>query len=115
MNAEKAENGGTFTQSRRSFLRTSAGVLGGLALSQGSLDTLAAKELASGRKPNLVVFLGEGWRYDQLSCMGHPVLQTPNMDRIAREGMSFRNAFVTNALCLPSRASMLTGLYSHSV
>ena len=53
---------------------------------------------------NLVVFLGEGLRYDELSCMGHPIVQTPNMDRIAREGMTFRNAFTTNALCLPSRA-----------
>lgn len=111
---EKLENS-TGTQSRRSFLKTSAGVLGGLALSQASLESLSGKELPTGRKPNIVVFLGEGLRYDELSCMGHPIVQTPNMDRIAREGISFRNAFVTNALCLPSRASLLTGMYSHSV
>jgi arylsulfatase A-like enzyme len=46
--------------------------------------------------------------------MGNPILRTPNMDRLAREGMMFKNAFVTNALCLPSRASILTGLYSHT-
>jgi arylsulfatase A-like enzyme len=101
-------------QSRRSFLKVSAGALGGLALSQGSLETLAAQEPSASRKPNFVFFLGEGLRYDEFSCMGNPIIQTPNMDRLAREGMMFRNAFVTNALCLPSRASILTGLYSHA-
>lgn len=115
MSLENAEAGNPPNQSRRSFLRTSAGVLGGLALNQASLETLAAQQVPSGRKPNLVVFLGEGLRYDELSCMGHPIVKTPNMDRIAREGISFRNAFVTNALCTPSRASILTGMYSHSV
>jgi arylsulfatase A-like enzyme len=115
MTIEKNENGDRPTQSRRSFLKTSAGVLGGLALSQSSLETLAAKEISPGRKPNIIVFLGEGLRYDEMSCVGHPIVKTPNMDRIAQEGMSFRNSFTTNALCLPSRASMLTGLYSHSV
>lgn len=115
MDTEKAESGNAPAQSRRSFLKTGAGVLGGLALNQASLDTLEAQPATPRRRPNLVIFLGEGLRYDELSCMGHPILKTPNMDRIAREGMSFRNAFVTNALCTPSRASILTGLYSHSV
>lgn len=46
--------------------------------------------------------------------MGNPILRTPNMDRLAHEGILFKNAFCTNALCLPSRASFLTGLYSHT-
>jgi arylsulfatase A-like enzyme len=66
------------------------------------------------RQPNIVFFLGEGLRTDELSIAGNKILRTPNMDRIAREGITFRNAFVVNALCLPSRASVLTGLYSHS-
>jgi arylsulfatase A-like enzyme len=66
------------------------------------------------RQPNIVFFLGEGLRYDEFSFRGNPLLKTPNMDRIAREGVLFQNAFVTNALCLPSRASFLTGAYSHS-
>lgn len=103
-------------QSRRSFLKTSAGALGGLtlALGQDSLKTLAAETVSPGRKPNLLVFLGEGLRYDELSCAGNQLVKTPTMDRIVREGMTFKNAFVINALCLPSRATMLTGLYSHA-
>lgn len=103
-------------QSRRSFLKLSAGALSGLTLALGpaAAGTPAAEKISPGRKPNLLVFLGEGLRYDELSCTGNQLVKTPNMDRLAREGMTFGNAFVTNALCLPSRASMLTGLYSHT-
>jgi arylsulfatase A-like enzyme len=106
---------GPLQPSRRSFLKLSAGVLGALALGDAPLDALGQPGAAAKEKPNLVIFLGEGLRYDELSCAGNPILQTPHMDRIAREGMTFQNAFVTNALCLPSRASLLTGLYSHSI
>ena len=49
-----------------------------------------------------------------MSCAGHPFLRTPNIDRIAREGVRFTNAFVTIALCSPSRGCFLTGRYAHS-
>jgi arylsulfatase A-like enzyme len=64
------------------------------------------------RPPNFIIFMTDGQRADQLSAAGHAILQTPNMDRIVHEGIRFENAFVTNALCAPSRASVLTGLYS---
>jgi arylsulfatase A-like enzyme len=65
-------------------------------------------------RPNLVVMMTDDQRADAMSCAGNAILKTPNMDRIAAAGMRFRNMFVTNALCAPSRATLLTGLYSHS-
>lgn len=87
---------------------TIAGIASALALASGPAAA------AGNRKPNIIFLLGEGLRYDEFGFMGNKILKTPNMDRIAREGVVFRNAFCTNALCLPSRASFLTGAYSHT-
>lgn len=65
-------------------------------------------------RPNFVIMMTDDQRYDAMSCAGNTILQTPNMDRLAAEGVRFRNMFVTNSLCAPSRATLLTGLYSHS-
>lgn len=62
---------------------------------------------------NIVIVLTDDHRYDALGFMGHPFLQTPHLDSLAKNGVHFRNAFVTTALCSPSRASILTGQYAH--
>lgn len=62
---------------------------------------------------NIIVVLTDDHRYDALGFMGHPFLETPNLDSLARNGVHFRNAFATTALCSPSRASILTGQYAH--
>src|SRR5688500_19795626 len=62
-------------------------------------------------RPNIVFVITDDQRWDAMGCAGHPYLKTPNMDRIAREGAMFTNAFVTTPLCSPSRASFLTGRY----
>lgn len=64
-------------------------------------------------KPNILWITTEGVPLSVLSCYGSRLSQTPNIDRIAREGMLFRNSFCTNALCAPSRATLLTGKYDH--
>jgi len=66
------------------------------------------------RRPNIVFILTDDQRYDAMSCAGHPWLKAPNMDRLAEEGVLFKNAFVTTSLCSPSRASFLTGCYAHT-
>jgi len=64
---------------------------------------------------NVIFILTDDHRYDFMGFTGKvPWLKTPAMDRLAREGAYFRNTYVTTALCSPSRASILTGLYSHS-
>ncbi|MCK5940566.1 MAG: sulfatase-like hydrolase/transferase, partial [Planctomycetes bacterium] len=64
---------------------------------------------AQDARPNLLLVVTDDQRFDQMSCAGHPVLETPTMDRLARDGVRFRNAFVTTAICAASRASILTG------
>ncbi|MBI3465251.1 MAG: sulfatase [Planctomycetes bacterium] len=64
-------------------------------------------------RPNIVLILMDDLRWDDLGCAGHPFVKTPHIDRLARQGASFQNAFATTPLCSPSRASFLTGLYAH--
>ncbi|HEX7900061.1 MAG TPA: sulfatase [Planctomycetota bacterium] len=68
---------------------------------------------AQDKRPNFILMMTDDQRWDTLSLSGCTLIQTPNMDRIGREGIVFKNAFVTNALCSPSRATFLTGTYSH--
>ncbi|SHI09533.1 sulfatase family protein [Ferrimonas marina] len=97
-----------------------------LPLWSGALATLALPAQASvfpdsieitpvpGAKPHNIVFiLTDDHRYDAMGFMGHPFIQTPHLDSIAAEGVHLENAFVTTSLCSPSRASILTGLYTH--
>lgn len=72
-----------------------------------------AQAEAPRRQPNIIFILNDDQRYDAMGFLD-PALNTPNMDRIAREGVYFPNAFVTTALCSPSRASILTGQYMHN-
>lgn len=66
------------------------------------------------RPRNIVLILSDDHRYDAMGfTKAQPFLQTPNLDRLAAEGVHFKNAFVTTSLCSPSRASILTGLYAH--
>jgi arylsulfatase A-like enzyme len=64
-------------------------------------------------QPNIVWITTEGLPLKVMSCYGGTLIQTPNIDRLAKEGMLFRNSFCTNGLCAPSRATLLTGKYSH--
>ena len=77
----------------------------------GAGPTVAAEPL---KRPNIVFVLTDDMRWDAMGVAGHPHLKTPNIDRLAREGVHFRNAFCTTSLCSPSRASILSGLYAHS-
>ena len=77
-------------------------------------DELPDTGQRDGIKPRNVVFvLTDDHRYDAMGFMGHPFLETPHLDSLASNGVHLKNAFVTTSLCSPSRASILTGLYTH--
>ncbi|MEZ0274243.1 MAG: sulfatase-like hydrolase/transferase, partial [Roseimicrobium sp.] len=91
-------------------------LLGSLAVVASTLHgqaTAPAEASAPIAKPNVLIVLCDDLRADHLSVTGHPHLKTPNIDRVAKEGVLFSNAFCTTSLCSPSRASILSGLYAH--
>ncbi|MCG6158193.1 sulfatase family protein [Rubinisphaera margarita] len=75
-------------------------------------ETVASEKIEGAKPRNVVFILSDDHRYDAMSFMGHPLAKTPHMDAMARNGAHLKNAFVTTSLCSPSRASILTGLYT---
>jgi len=65
------------------------------------------------QRPNIVLIVSDDHSYQTISAYGSKFMQTPNIDRIANEGIRFDKAYVTNSICGPSRAVILTGKYSH--
>src|SRR5690606_36859514 len=65
------------------------------------------------KKPNIIIIISDDHAYQTISAYGSKLAQTPNIDRLANEGAIFNRAFVSNSICGPSRATLLTGKYSH--
>lgn len=74
---------------------------------------LYAQESKRIDKPNIIFIMADDHAYQTISAYGSTLIKTPNIDRLAREGMLMKEAVVTNAVCSPSRAVILTGKYSH--
>jgi arylsulfatase A-like enzyme len=97
--------------SRRQFLARSA--LAG-ACATVSTAQLRASTASPSRRPNFLFLLTDDHRWDMLGCAGNPIIRTPNMDALARDGVRFANAFVTTSICAASRASVFTGLHERT-
>jgi arylsulfatase A-like enzyme len=74
---------------------------------------LAIRRPAPATPPNIIVIMADDHAEQAISAYGSTLIRTPNIDRLADEGIRFRASFVTNAICAPSRAVLLTGMYSH--
>lgn len=90
---------------RRTFLSTSASLVLSSALSAGTKGET--------RRPNVVMIVGDDMGWPDFGFMGHPVIQTPRIDRLAKESAIFPNGYVPTSLCRASLATLLTGLYPH--
>jgi N-sulfoglucosamine sulfohydrolase len=93
---------------RRDFLRTV-----GLGAAAAMAKTLPAAQSENDR-PNILWILSEDISPD-LSCYGAPLVETPNLDELARQGIRYTNAFTTGPVCSPSRSAMITGMYQTSI
>ncbi|WP_262918056.1 sulfatase [Pontibacter sp. E15-1] len=87
-------------------------------LAVGLLATIGScvtnKESAEEKqRPNILFIMSDDHAYQAISAYGSKLIETPNIDRIAKEGMLFTNASVTNSICAPSRATILTGKHTH--
>jgi arylsulfatase A-like enzyme len=67
-----------------------------------------------GERPNILFLLADDQRWDSLGCMSDPFVKSPHIDRLSAEGVTFQRNFVTTSICVCSRASIFTGLYSRS-
>lgn len=65
-------------------------------------------------RPNILIIYADQMRYDAMGCAGNPVIKTPNIDRLSREGVHFEEAYTSYPICCPFRASVLTGKYAQN-
>src|SRR3954465_12109682 len=73
------------------------------------ITNVPSARTAEPARPNILILLADDWRHDTLGCAGHPVVKTPNLDRLAGEGFRFTHACVTTSICGVSRATLFTG------
>ena len=77
------------------------------------LPLRAAADSKPANRPNILFIMTDDHAYHSISAYGSKVNITPHLDKLAADGVRFKNAFVTNSICTPSRATLLTGKYSH--
>ncbi len=97
-------------QRRRDFLKA-VGLVGGSALLGCRAPEPTARP-ANSRKPNIIFILVDDLGYGDLGCYGQEVIQTPNIDRMAAEGMVFTDHYAGSTVCAPSRCSLMTGRHT---
>lgn len=92
---------------RREFIRKAA--TGAAAL--GLAGTLPAFGAGGGKRPNIIVLMADDLGYGDLGCFGATLIPTPNIDRMAQQGVTFTDAHAPASLCTPTRYAVLTGRY----
>jgi N-sulfoglucosamine sulfohydrolase len=93
---------------RRNFMKKSVALLAVSSLMGG---TSCAQNM---EKPNILLIISDDHGTDAVGCYGNPVIKTPNLDNLAKEGVRFTHAFCTTSSCSPSRSVILTGLHNHA-
>jgi len=97
---------------RRVFL--SRGAMGAAALAAVGGPPNCTLGASPAKRPNILFLMSDQHRWDFLGCMGHPLVQTPVLDRLASQGTLFDAAYCQYPVCVPSRMTIITGRYAHS-
>lgn len=97
---------------RRDFLRLSTGGSIAAGLSLSGCESGRIRQTDTKKQPNIIFLLTDDQRWDTMGCTGNPIIQTPNMDAMANDGVRFTNAFVTTSICASSRASIFSGQWT---
>ena len=97
---------------RRDFLKTIG--ISAVSLTLPGCTNASGQAAGKGTRPNILWILSEDISPD-LSCYGTAAVQTPNLDKLATQGIRFSNAFTTSPVCSASRSAMITGMYQTSV
>ncbi len=98
------------TCSRRKFLQYSTGLLTG---GFGLFSTLQSQDRGIENRPNILFVFPDQMRAQAMGCMGNPDVITPNLDKLAEEGVLMENTYANTPVCSPARACMLTGQFAH--
>ena len=98
--------------SRRDFVKGSA--VAGTSIFLGSAAMPRQRFASEDKRPNIVLMVADDHGREGVGCYGNQVIKTPNIDRLAAEGVRFTHAFCTTASCSASRSVILTGLYNHA-
>jgi arylsulfatase len=96
-------------ETRRQFLKNMRSGAAGLILTH-----LAFGNPTRNSKPNFVLIIGDDISIDDFGCYGHPHIRTPNVDKLAANGLRFSNAYLTSPQCSPTRCSLITSRYPHN-
>lgn len=96
---------------RRDLLRLFCAGLGCLFTGQSYSAYSRQTSKVKGQAPNVIFILTDDHRWDAMGCAGNKTIKTPNIDGLAKDGIMFRNAYITSSICAPSRATIFTGQY----
>ncbi|MHC4519585.1 MAG: sulfatase-like hydrolase/transferase, partial [Planctomycetota bacterium] len=97
--------------SRRGFLKR-AGLTAAMGAVAGCQSESKKAVRRVGSKPNIIFIMADDLGYGDLGCYGQPVIQTPNIDKMAAEGMIFTDHYAGSTVCAPSRCCLMTGMHS---
>ena len=79
----------------------------------GTFLLVTSPVAAESKQPNIVLIISDDQGYADYGFMGHPAIDTPSLDKLARESAVFRHGYVPTSLCRPSLMTLVTGLYAH--